>query len=427
VCLLHASEQVRLSLTRPERSLLCRLVLSARLPAVETSLACTPALSITLHRPVTQHYAVHACRLPSAKPFVLAQRYVSNPLLFDGCKFGIRLWLLVTGVDPFTCYLHKQGLVLFSTDGCGQTAVELLLQQLLLFCTSTAPVACASVYSLTTSGRLWVTFLLAQPSLLACCTLIEYMERARHGILCQTRHLHAAGSALRPCPCCCRWCCCCCCCSYDMGSLSDDEGAAARGHITNYAQNVNGIVWSLDMLKEHLGEQQGRPHCAAAKSLTGSAGNSRQQVAKSIVASSHIHATRVVAAERASCWAAICCMCWITYRVCLNVLDVISAVICCMCWITDRVCCWSTPGHLSTPGQLCAVVFVKYPISTASAYNRCNVSPLCVLQALRLTSSCGPSWCPALPTWPAPHWEMCARSTARQPCRPTQRLRCGAA
>jgi hypothetical protein len=36
--------------------------------------------------------------------------------------------------------------------------------------------------------------------------------------------------------------------------LSDDEGAAARGHITNYAQNVDGTVWSLDMLKEHLGE-----------------------------------------------------------------------------------------------------------------------------------------------------------------------------
>eukprot|EP00878_Enallax_costatus_P046105 GHUV01055702.1.p1 GENE.GHUV01055702.1~~GHUV01055702.1.p1 ORF type:complete len:305 (+),score=72.81 GHUV01055702.1:192-1106(+) len=55
-------------------------------------------------------------RLPSAKPFVLAQRYVSNPLLINDCKFGIRLWLLITGVDPCTAYLHTQGLVLFSTD-----------------------------------------------------------------------------------------------------------------------------------------------------------------------------------------------------------------------------------------------------------------------------------------------------------------------
>lgn len=55
-------------------------------------------------------------RLPSAKPFVLAQRYISDPLLMDGCKFGIRVWLLITGLDPFTAYLHNQGLVLFSTD-----------------------------------------------------------------------------------------------------------------------------------------------------------------------------------------------------------------------------------------------------------------------------------------------------------------------
>ena len=47
---------------------------------------------------------------------MLAQRYVSEPLLINGCKFGIRLWLLVTGTDPYTSYLHKQGLVLFSTD-----------------------------------------------------------------------------------------------------------------------------------------------------------------------------------------------------------------------------------------------------------------------------------------------------------------------
>lgn len=57
-------------------------------------------------------------RLPGAKPFVLAQRYIADPLLINGCKFGVRLWLLVTGVDPLTAYLHNQGLVLFSTDRC---------------------------------------------------------------------------------------------------------------------------------------------------------------------------------------------------------------------------------------------------------------------------------------------------------------------
>lgn len=43
-------------------------------------------------------------------------------------------------------------------------------------------------------------------------------------------------------------------CSYDLDSLSDEEGAAGKGHITNYAQNVNGTVWTLTTLKQHLGE-----------------------------------------------------------------------------------------------------------------------------------------------------------------------------
>lgn len=74
-------------------------------------------LSYGLHAACVVSLCVYVCiRLPSAKPFVLAQRYVADPLLIDGCKFGIRLWLLITGVEPFTAYLHNQGLVLFSTD-----------------------------------------------------------------------------------------------------------------------------------------------------------------------------------------------------------------------------------------------------------------------------------------------------------------------
>lgn len=45
--------------------------------------------------------------------------------------------------------------------------------------------------------------------------------------------------------------------SYDLGSLSDDQGAAGRGHITNYAQNIDGTVWNLTKLKQHLGMMAG--------------------------------------------------------------------------------------------------------------------------------------------------------------------------
>lgn len=43
-----------------------------------------------------------------------------------------------------------------------------------------------------------------------------------------------------------------------MDSLSDQEGTAGKGHVTNYAQNVNGTVWSLAMLKKHMGERTSR-------------------------------------------------------------------------------------------------------------------------------------------------------------------------
>lgn len=49
---------------------------------------------------------------------MLAQRYVANPLLIGGRKFGVRLWVLVTGHAPYRAYLSDRGLVLFSTEGC---------------------------------------------------------------------------------------------------------------------------------------------------------------------------------------------------------------------------------------------------------------------------------------------------------------------
>lgn len=48
---------------------------------------------------------------------MLAQRYIADPLLIDGRKFGVRLWVLVTGASPLRAYLSDKGLVLFSTEG----------------------------------------------------------------------------------------------------------------------------------------------------------------------------------------------------------------------------------------------------------------------------------------------------------------------
>lgn len=37
----------------------------------------------------------------------VAQRYVTNPLLLDGRKFHLRLWVVVTNHNPLTAYLHR--------------------------------------------------------------------------------------------------------------------------------------------------------------------------------------------------------------------------------------------------------------------------------------------------------------------------------
>eukprot|EP00198_Chlamydomonas_reinhardtii_P005350 XP_001694686.1 predicted protein [Chlamydomonas reinhardtii] len=46
----------------------------------------------------------------------VAQQYVTDPLLVLGRKCHLRLWVLVTAHCPMRAYLHKRGLVLFSSE-----------------------------------------------------------------------------------------------------------------------------------------------------------------------------------------------------------------------------------------------------------------------------------------------------------------------
>ncbi|XP_063302272.1 tubulin polyglutamylase TTLL5-like [Pelobates fuscus] len=49
------------------------------------------------------------------KDKLLVSRYIQNPLLIDGLKFDIRLYVLVTSYDPLTIYLFKEGITRFAT------------------------------------------------------------------------------------------------------------------------------------------------------------------------------------------------------------------------------------------------------------------------------------------------------------------------
>ena len=53
--------------------------------------------------------------LPKTKR-ALVQRYLHSPYLIDGKKFDLRIYVLVSGVDPLRVYIHDEGLTRISTS-----------------------------------------------------------------------------------------------------------------------------------------------------------------------------------------------------------------------------------------------------------------------------------------------------------------------
>ena len=54
--------------------------------------------------------------LPPASEQHVVSKYISNPLLLNSYKFDIRLYVLVTSMDPLKVYIYNEGLVRFASE-----------------------------------------------------------------------------------------------------------------------------------------------------------------------------------------------------------------------------------------------------------------------------------------------------------------------
>jgi hypothetical protein len=46
---------------------------------------------------------------------MIVSHYIKNPLLLDGYKFDLRIYVAITSINPLRLYMHQEGLARFAT------------------------------------------------------------------------------------------------------------------------------------------------------------------------------------------------------------------------------------------------------------------------------------------------------------------------
>jgi len=62
------------------------------------------------------HVINHVDEIPNTEEDICVQRYIVNPYLIKKCKFDLRIYILVTSLEPLRVYIYDEGLVRFAVN-----------------------------------------------------------------------------------------------------------------------------------------------------------------------------------------------------------------------------------------------------------------------------------------------------------------------
>ena len=53
--------------------------------------------------------------IPHKEKSYVVSEYINNPLLFNGFKFDLRIYVAITSIHPLKLYIYEEGLTRFAT------------------------------------------------------------------------------------------------------------------------------------------------------------------------------------------------------------------------------------------------------------------------------------------------------------------------